>query len=308
MLNTAVVFCVFNRPDTTKLVWEAIRQAQPRKLLIVADGPRSGKTGEAERCEAVRHIVARPDWPCDVLRLYADANLGCRQRMASGITWAFQQVEEAIVLEDDCLPEPTFFRFCTELLEYYRNETRIMAISGDCFQPANTSQHSYYFSIFPHIWGWATWRRAWERYDLNMREWPNLRKSGWLKKLLGTPKAFTYWKRVFDIAAAGKINTWDVQWVFSCWRHNGLAVLPRTNLVRNIGFGAHATHTPAEDGFHCSRPSFPMPFPLRHPTVVEADTDADEHTQRQVYKVHRVGGPSDFIRRTWLKFTGPQAT
>jgi hypothetical protein len=160
-VNTPIAFFIFNRPDTTARVFEAIRQAQPSKLLVVADGPRSTRPGEAEKCAATRAIIDQVDWECEVLTNYSDVNLGCRHRVSSGLDWVFEQVEEAIILEDDCLPHPTFFRFCEELLEWYRHDHRIVAISGDNFQNGHQSgEFSYYFSRYVHIWGWATWRRG----------------------------------------------------------------------------------------------------------------------------------------------------
>ena len=177
-LTTPVAFLIFNRPDTTARVFEAIRQAKPPKLLVVADGPRPDRPDDVEKCKAARAIIDRVDWACEVLTNYSDLNLGCGKRPATGITWVFEQVEEAIIFEDDCLPHPSFFRFCEELLNYYRHDERIMVISGNNFQfGRNRTDDSYYFSRYNHIWGWASWRRAWEYFDYDLKLWPKIGRA-----------------------------------------------------------------------------------------------------------------------------------
>ena len=146
-LTTPVAFIIFNRPDTTRIVFEEIKKAKPEKLLIIADGPRNNKPGEKERCAETRAIVENIDWECEVLRNYSDKNMGCKNRVASGLNWVFENVEEAIILEDDCLPDQSFFRYCQELLEKYRDDKRIMLIAGDNMLFENNKQkYSYYFS------------------------------------------------------------------------------------------------------------------------------------------------------------------
>src|SRR5512139_3287315 len=171
-LKTPVAFIIFNRPDTAERVFAEIAKARPPKLLVVADGPRANRSGEAEKCAATRAIIDRVDWDCEVLTNFSDTNLGCKNRVSSGIDWVFEQVPEAIILEDDCLPHPTFFRFCEELLERYRDDERIGMISGDNFQLGQKrTDASYYFSRYNHIWGWASWRRAWRHYDREASAW-----------------------------------------------------------------------------------------------------------------------------------------
>jgi hypothetical protein len=189
-LRTPVAFIIFNCPETTDRVFEQIAKAKPSKLLVIADGPRENSPGEAERCAAVRSIIDNVDWDCEVLTNYSDVNLGCKRRIASGLDWVFDTVEEAIILEDDCLPDPTFFRFCDELLEKYRDDERITMISGDNFQfDRKKTDSSYYFSRDPHIWRWASWRHVWKNYDVDMQLWPEIRDGGWLN-YLETQKAY----------------------------------------------------------------------------------------------------------------------
>jgi hypothetical protein len=281
--NTPVAFLIFNRPSTTERVFSAIRNARPPKLLVVADGPRPEQPGEAERCAAARAVIDRVDWPCEVLTNYSEINLGCKKRVSSGLDWVFSEVEEAIILEDDCLPHPTFFRFCEELLERYRDDERVMTISGDNFQFGRLrTGYSYYFSIYSHIWGWASWRRAWNRYDAGIKAWPEIRDGRWLTDILGDERAARYWSGVFERTHRNEIDTWDHQLTFSLWIQNGLSILPNVNLVSNIGFGEGSSHT-GTISFMSNMPAGPMDFPLRHPPYVIRDTVSDCFEQRKIY-------------------------
>ena len=197
MLKTPVVFLIFRRPDLTARVFETIRQAQPAKLLIVADGARNEE--EAILCQQTRTVTELIDWDCEVLRNYSDVNLGCRQRISSGITWAFEQVEEAIILEDDCLPHPSFFSYCQELLDYYREDKRIWCISGNNFQDGQLrGDGSYYFSNYPHCWGWASWQRAWQKYDRNLTNWEAFRNSKHLNSIFNSKREVKYWHGILE--------------------------------------------------------------------------------------------------------------
>ncbi len=273
-LETPVLFIIFNRPDTTRRVFEAIRAARPRRLFIAADGPRPHKPGEAERCEATRAITEIIDWPCEVARKYEAVNLGCKQGVSSAITWFFNQVEQGIILEDDCLPHPTFFSFSTELLTHYADQPEVMMISGDNLLPPLTNQtESYYFSKYAHIWGWASWRRAWQRYDGEMSSYPEFKRQGTIKQIFPERKAQYYWTRLFDRIYAGAIDTWDAQWQYAIFRHGGLSITPAVNLISNIGFGPEATHTT-----HLT-PEAALATaaigPLRHPQTVGRNEAAD---------------------------------
>ncbi|WP_255427214.1 methyltransferase domain-containing protein [Sphaerospermopsis sp. LEGE 00249] len=278
-LTTPVGFLIFNRPETTARVFEAIRQAKPPKLLVVADGPRAEKLGEAEKCAATRAIINQIDWECEVLTNYSNVNLGCRKRVSSGLDWIFEQVEEAIILEDDCLPHPTFFRYCQELLEKYRDDQRVMMISGDNFQfGRKRTEDSYYFSRYGHVWGWASWRRAWTKYDDSMAIWPRLKNNGWLSKVLGNEQAVSYWTQIFQAVYDG-FNTWDYIWLFTLWANNGLTILPHVNLVSNIGFGS-GTHTTMSNSPLANMSVEAMTFPLQHPLVINRNSEADNFTEQ----------------------------
>lgn len=283
-VDTAVAFLVFNRPDVTARVFRAIAAARPRTLLVVADGPRPGRPGEADRCAEVRRIATAVDWECDVRTNFAAANLGCKRRVSTGLDWAFAQAEEVIVLEDDCLPHPTFFPYCRELLARYRGDPRVAAVSGANFQfGRRRGGASYYFSRYPHIWGWASWRRAWAAYDVGMTAWPRLRADGWLAGLLGEPWKVAYYTRVFDAVYEGRLDTWDAQWLFACWTTGMVAALPQRNLISNIGFGPDATHTTA-GALLAALPTWRMEFPLAHPPAVERHVAADDFTESSQFR------------------------
>lgn len=276
-LNTAVAFIIFNRPDTTERVFAEIAKAKPPKLLVVGDGARVGREGEAEKVAATRAIIDLVDWSCEVLTNYSDINLGCKDRVSSGIDWVFKQVPEAIILEDDCLPDSTFFRFCQEMLEKYRDEKRVGMISGGNFQFAQSiNESSYYFSKYCIIWGWASWRDRWVGYyDSSMYRWPEL--SGEISNLVKSEKESNYWANIFNRTFANEIDTWDYQWFFANLVESRLTVSPSVNLISNIGCGIDATHTKTEL-LVSNLPSMPISFPLLHPSGIVQNIKADKLT------------------------------
>jgi hypothetical protein len=293
-LTTPVAFIIFNRPDTTQRVFAEIAKAQPPKLLVVGDGPRAGRPGEAERVAATRAIIQRVDWDCEVVTDFSDVNLGCKKRVSSGIDWVFEQVQEAIILEDDCLPDPTFFRFCQEMLQRYRHDQRIGMISGDNFQFGRRyGSDSYYFSRYVHIWGWATWRDRWVgSYDVSMTQWTRIRDEGRLVDLVGDAGAASFWGEIFDRVHSGEIDTWDYQWNFANWLEGRLAVLPAVNLISNLGFGRDATHTTDVSDL-ANMPVTRMAFPLIHPAGIIRSIQADRFSESKCFREplwKRVGG------------------
>ena len=275
-----VLFFIFNRPQTTKKVFACIREARPSQLFIVADGPRAGRTDDNEKCERARWVTESIDWDCRVFKNFSETNLGCKVRVESGISWAFERVDRVIVLEDDCLPDLSFFRFCSELLDYYKDDERIMAISGDNFQfGRERTKDNYYFSRYPHCWGWATWKRAWQHYDVDMQLWPEAKHENRLKDILCSRTAVRYWHNIFQRTYAGDIDTWDYAWTLACWLQNGLCILPNANLVSNIGFTAEGTHLTHTHSPFSHMPTTEMSFPLRHPSMVLRNAQADRFTQ-----------------------------
>jgi hypothetical protein len=278
-MQTAVLFVVFNRPAETELVFAEIAKMRPPKLLVVADGPRTDRPGEFERCQSVRKIVERVDWNCEVLRNYSEVNLGNGRRLSSGLAWGFEQVEELIILEDDTLPHPTFFRFCEDLLEHYRDDERIMHISGTRMHPRpSDSSYSYHFSRYDPVWGYATWRRAFRHYDFEIKSWAKLRNTSWLADVLDDAASAKWWHKYFDLVAKGDrtvYGSYDAQWTFAKWLHHGLSITPSVNLVTNIGWGGDATHTRSTDSPLSKLPMEQMQFPLRHPPHMIPDQASD---------------------------------
>jgi hypothetical protein len=280
-----ILFLIFNRPETTARVMDAIRAGRPKRLYVAADGPRDGKSGEAERCAEVRRLATGIDWPCNVRTLFRERNLGCRQAVSSAITWFFEQEPEGIILEDDCLPSPSFFPYCADLLNRFRDDQRIMCITGNNFQQdMNGYPYSYYFSKYNHIWGWATWCRAWRCYDDTMRLYPEYLDYNFFKSLSPSRGFFDYWKGELDKVYHRTLDTWDYVWMFSCWANNGLTCTPRVNLVSNIGFGPDATHC-HNNSSSSNLSRFDIEFPLKHPPLIVRNADADVRVSERVFNI-----------------------
>jgi len=274
--TTPILFIIFNRPDTAEKVFNEIKKIKPKKLFVSADGPRENKPGEKEKCLATRKIIDQVDWECEVYKKYSDVNLGCKLGVSSGIDWFFKNVEQGIILEDDCLPAQSFFKFCEELLEKYKNNEKIMMISGDNFQ--NSRQRgdgSYYFSKFSHIWGWATWRRAWEHYSVNMEGYPKFKQDKKINAIWSKEYIRKYWLDTFDQAYENKIDTWDYQWAFSIWKMDGLCVIPNYNLISNIGFRDDATHTKSANKL--ANQKIQSMDIIKHPFKIEQNKKADNY-------------------------------
>jgi len=282
-LNVPIAFIVFNRPELTAQVFECIRAARPKELFVIADGPRQEE--EREACQRTREIATAVDWDCEVRTNFSESNLGCGKRVSSGIDWLFEQCDQAIILEDDCVADPTFFPYCADLLDKYRNDERIAMISGDNFLQGytdSTTPESYYFSRFALIWGWATWKRAWKNYDFEMKEWPTLKGNGWLEKTYGRNSHTQLRRRNFDRVYSGAIDTWDTQWQYTVLRHNSLVILPAVNLISNIGFGESATHTKTVTSQACLETNA-IVFPLNHPLAVKYDPKKDDYTFQKIF-------------------------
>jgi hypothetical protein len=288
-MQVPVAFMIFNRPDVTEQVFREIAKARPPKLFVIADGPRPEQPGEAQKCAATRAVVERVDWDCEVVKNYSDVNLGCGLRVATGVSWVFQQVDRAIFLEDDCLPHPTFFRFCEELLERYYDDERVMHVSGTNLQMGHKrGPSSYYFSRLTNVWGWASWRRAWQSFDLEVKQWPQFRDTSWLLEILGDPRAAQYWREQFERAYQSKERwwTWDYQWNFAALVHNGLSIVPNVNLISNIGFGEDATNTKWAESRWANLPQAEMPFPLQHPPKIVRHKEADDFIVQEIVRTH----------------------
>lgn len=285
--DVPVLLLVFNRADTVAKVMDALRQIQPKFLYVAADGPRSTRPGEHEKTQAAREVAMAIDWPCDVKTLFRDENMGCRRAVSTAIDWFFEQVEEGIILEDDCIPDPSYFRFAQELLTRYRDDRRVMVIAASHFHgTSHQSPYSYFFSRYNHCWGWASWRRAWQSYDRAMTLWPALRETDWLLGIGNGSRLFRrYWTEIFDRAYAGQIDSWAYRWTFSCWAQNGLSILPMGNLVRNIGFDNDAAHTSGKNEWELKLQQ--MDFPLVHPPCMVRDVEADAWSDYYLFSINK---------------------
>lgn len=289
-MKSAVLLIIFNRPETTKQVFEKIREARPPKLYIAGDGYRPHKENEEALCKEAQLIATNVDWPCEVRTLFRDENLGCKYGPARAIDWFFENEEEGIILEDDILPLPAFFDFCDELLERYRENPKVMMISGcNLISKRFCPIESYFFVKHTHIWGWATWRRSWKFFDIEMTKWPEWKTSGSLEKKADSNSIVdSAWTNIFDYSYQNKIDAWDYQWTFACWQANGLSALSEVNLIQNIGFGIDATHTKSEKP-KCVVESVPkdINFPLIHPKSIHQNLIADRIIEKFVYGIER---------------------
>lgn len=270
-----VLLLVFNRPDKTRAVFELIREVKPARLFVAADGPRPARPQDAARCEETRKVIESVDWPCTVETLFHDRNLGCKRGVESGISWFFSKVDEGIILEDDCAPTSSFFGFCAELLERYRHTDEVGMIGGtNGLGEWKSDRQSYHFSHSYSIWGWASWRRAWDRYDPTMSKWadPVVRAS--IQQMLGDEQ-FRVCKQRLDDVYAGRIDTWDWAWVLALWADRALTAVPSVNLIRNIGFDGEATHTRNEWSEDANQRTHELTLPLTHPGSMIVDHEYD---------------------------------
>ncbi len=271
----AVLFIVFNRPAPTARVFSAIRNARPSRLYIAADGPRNHCREDTDACRHVREIVSGVDWPCDVKIVFNSNNLGCTQAVISAITWFFDNEEEGIILEDDCLPHSGFFSYCRNLLDRYRNNEKVMAICGDnSIDSRISTPYSYAFTGFALVWGWASWARAWKHYNSSLPAPAQRKRVIW--HVCQTKENFEAIQKTLEKIESGEMDTWDYIWNFSIWAQQGLCLIPKENLVSNIGFGAGASHTTDSTDFRANRPVYPLNFPLIHPDPgIDADRERE---------------------------------
>ena len=283
-LRKPVLLVVFRRADLTRALLKTLEKVQPPRLYIAADAARPQKPGEAEKCEAVRALLADIPWPCEVFRDYAATNLGARERVASAITWFFQHETDGIILEDDCHPADAFFPYCEELLDRYADDPRVMVISGDRGLKKDPEiEDSYYFSKYTLTWGWATWRRAWKHYDETLPDWPVFKREPLRRKCLSDAE-HNYWVTRLERVMNGQLDAWDFRWTMCCWMQDGLSIIPARNLIQNVGFGADATHTTDNLLGDFSYQIQTLSFPLKHPLKVEALPAMEARLWRDKFK------------------------
>ena len=279
-LETAVLFLIFNRLGTTKKVFEAIRLAKPPRLYIAADGARITKQGEAEKVKSVRdYVLKNIDWKCEVKTLLRDKNLGCKHAVSSALSWFFQNEEMGIILEDDCLPNNSFFWYCENLLKLYKDDLRIWHIGGVNFQDnIIRGDGDYYFSKYNHIWGWASWANRWKFYDVEIND---IKDSGFINNTFSNKSAITYWHKIYKKVKTNKVDTWDYQWTFTIWNNKGISILPKFDLVSNIGFGEGATHT--SGSINLTRENYSLVV-RKHPEKILVNIKADNYTFDNLFK------------------------
>lgn len=283
--RSPILFMIFRRPDLTARVFEQIRNVRPKRLYIAADGPRPEKEGEQQLCMEARAIIRQVNWNCEVKTLFREKNLGCKMAISSAIDWFFEQEEEGIILEDDCLPNQSFFQFCDAMLEKYRYDNRIRHISGCNLQHGKTwGTASYYFSNLTHAWGWANWRRVWKDYDRDLSLYDSKEVKHQLSRIFDDPMVIDSWHRIFEDTKSGKINTWDYQLTFINFFHHGLSVIPNINMISNIGFGANSTHTSEADSMYANIPREEL-RQISHPLFFLPEKDADLATLDYDFKI-----------------------
>ncbi len=290
MFETPILLIVFNRPEETKKVFAEIRKLAPAHLYIAADGPREDRLGEKQLCETVQAILDDINWKCSVKRMYRKKNVGCGVAVSEAITWFFENVEQGIILEDDCVPHQSFFLYCAQLLDKYKSDERIISIGGTNLGYHLPDDSSYAFSRFMNMWGWASWKRSAKLVDYKMHSWNHLpSKTLFLQKKLSDRTLvpdinwINYWGYYFNITAAGKANTWDYQWIFAQLCYDKLSVFPATNLIHNIGFSNNATHTHEVTHPLAALSISTMDFPLVHPAQVAFDKTYEREYIKKIW-------------------------
>lgn len=289
-MDVAVLLMTYKRYGTTRIVFDAIRKAKPKKIYIASNGPICpDDVSETKQIQKIRRLTSDIDWECDVKTLFRENHLSVEESIPNSINWFFSHETEGIILEDDCVPGNTFFEFCSELLNYHRHNHQIMMISGNNFQDGIVrTNKSYYYSGLFHIWGWATWKRAWEKYEYSKNELNS--KSGF-NEIQIPLKKYSYrlfWKRVLLSVKNKKLNTWDHIWTYCCWSNNGLSCIPHINLVSNIGFGEEATFTFNINDKSSNMSVEEINFPLLHNNIVKQNLIADEYTCKNHYKISKI--------------------
>jgi hypothetical protein len=293
-VKAAVLLLIFNRPDTTLRVFDEIKKAKPGKLYISADGPRIGNLKDADLCKEARLVIEQVDWDCVILTSFKDENLGCKMSVSSAISWFFEDEEEGIILEDDCLPVNSFFYFCDAMLERYRHDNRVSTETGTNLQDCKKwGAASYYFSQFSNIWGWATWKRFWKNYDPSLKKYGEEEAAFQLRKIFTDRFLLEAWIKIFQDVKANKIDTWDFQLQFLTFFENGLCVTPNVNLVSNIGFRTDATHTnnPIEHAYHANLPTGNI-TEIVHPVFYLPEKEADYFFLKKEF----------YLEEKWRKF------
>jgi hypothetical protein len=300
--DTPILIIFWRRSTSLKIVLDSLRVIAPVQIFLASDGPREGNSLEAEQVAQARLLAEQTiDWPCEITKRYSDSNQGCKYGPANAITWFFSHVEEGIILEDDCLPHPSFFGYCENLLERYSDDQRIWHISGNNFLgDESPSDYSYFFSKFTFIWGWASWRRCWNQYDPEMQSWPLMKNGHLLKEVFASEEEWNYWSKRWDeVSIDHSVTAWAYQWMYACILNGGLAILPKSNLVENIGFGEGGVHTLNQDSPMANIPTQDIGQEIKHPSYILQDRQADHKLFSRVYAESQT--PISIPRKFWLK-------
>ena len=306
MLKTPILFIIFNRPYTTQKVFESIRIAKPERLYIAGDAPRQGNYNDIQKCQQTREIVQNINWPCEVKYLFQEKNLGCSLGPRAAFDWFFSFEEQGIILEDDCVPNESFFDFCSEMLKRYRDNKRIISINGSSlgFNLKN-SDSNYTYSRFMNMWGWATWADRASSIDYSLKEWRKVKQPLWYLYRHMRQNLFDfdihwykYWQHKFDLTVySEKVTWWDWQWIFHQITNNQLSVVPSVNLVTNIGFNEDATHTLASDNPSAYIPFSPLETPYFGPERIAPDFRYEEEFVKWVWCYHKRLPVSFYIKQ-----------
>jgi len=294
--NIPILFLVFNRLDTTKQVFDMVRKVAPKKLYIASDGHRINRENEKEKVEVVREYVLKSiDCKCEVKTLFREQNLGCGKAVSGAITWFFENEEMGIILEDDCLPSMSFFSYCKELLEYYKDNPRIYHITGNNPLINTETPYNYYFARIQHCWGWASWRRAWKHYSFDIKELNNFIEKKTINKIFTRNIDRNYWINIFRKMENHDIDTWDYQWTYTILKNDGICINPAKNLITNIGFGADATHMTSDDPVLNNQQKFEIDT-LKHPKKIKINN-------RLIIRINKYnfGIKSSFYFKTKIK-------
>lgn len=284
MFKTPILFLIFRRPEITLRVFNEIRKQQPTQLFIAADGGRTPE--EHEKCEQTRQgVLNMIDWDCEVKTLFREKNLGCRNSVSSAITWFFNHIEQGIILEEDCFPNHSFFSFCEELLEKYKDDTSIYSIVGTNFQDGvKRGEGDYYFSYLADCWGWATWARAWKHYDADMQEYNAFKKKNILQKIYANNDITAFWERTLDEVYYERLSSWASIWTYSVYNKQGLTIYPNNNLITNIGFDEESTHCADINSNLANRSSYELKI-LTHPRKI-VNINADIYTYKNYMGIY----------------------
>tara|TARA_X000000950_G_C13859478_1_gene638087 strand:- start:491 stop:1447 length:957 start_codon:yes stop_codon:yes gene_type:complete len=283
-MKTPLLILLYNRPNVTKTLFNKIKKMKPSTIYIAADGPRANDPVDSELCNRVRNIFSKINWNCKIYRKYNKKNFGCKNSITKSIDWFFKREKYGIILEDDCIPSLDFFWITGILLKKYENNNKIFCISGSNYtKNFKNDNNSYYFSKYPHCWGWATWRRAWRKNDPYIKFWPKFKNTLDWKSINNSITENRYWNKIFDRCYKGKFNSWAYPWTLSVWKNKGLTIIPKENLVKNIGYGTNSTNSFFRDIGDIYKTK-KIQRTIKHPKLIRPDVKKDNFVFNNHYR------------------------